>query len=352
MLRYFISLFILCLFSLPVFASDNKIIIFQGEEDSPQSLPAIILAAMEQPDFIELPLVLTKDNIPVVYNDIFLHPKTNAAAIFPLRKRPDGKYYFIDFLWSEIQQLSFDSPIDDEVFSGRLTSYDEAVRMIELISKKQNREVRVLPVIKYPWFFSNEGKDISTAILQKTIAHAGTAENAIFLKCYDPEELQRIHKKILPGLPVEVKLIQGIDVENGPETMRKKNGSWVSYDYDWIFTRLGARVLSGYAYGLFHISPDVTDEGTLVQSIEDSHALGMKVFTGMGADQSSSSPETQFEAILFTMNIDGIALKAPARLRNFLKEKGVPVPDKTAENDAAAILSDPEALSRRLKQIQ
>ena len=48
-------------------------------------------------DYIEQDIVLSKDDITIVINDILLDYVTNVSEKYPNRKRVDGKYYLIDF---------------------------------------------------------------------------------------------------------------------------------------------------------------------------------------------------------------------------------------------------------------
>ena len=70
------------------------------------SLLAATAAHMENVDYIELDLVLTKDKTPIVLHDITLDKTTNVAKVFPKKHRKNKKFYALDFTLSEIKQLS------------------------------------------------------------------------------------------------------------------------------------------------------------------------------------------------------------------------------------------------------
>ncbi|MEE4242658.1 MAG: glycerophosphodiester phosphodiesterase family protein [Desulfopila sp.] len=319
-------------------------------------MPSLIFAGFERPDFIELPLLLTRDNKIVVFDDLLLHPATNVAEVFPDRSRPDGNFYLLDFDLFEIEQLSFRK---DPAGKGNITmhpvAFTDALQTIARLGELLSHQFNILPVIKYPWFYTNEKKDISKAVLDIVVAQAESPESNVFLKCYDPDELQRVHSDLLPGLPVEVKLIQGIDHPGGKETMRTLRDGWEVYNYEWLFTRLGLRVVSSYAEGLSLVAPETLDEMTLQRVIHDSHSLKMTIFI----DGSHIPPEnlvTFSTKFLYDLNADGISLSTPAALRDSLMKSDTLSPLNPGQSESPADLHDttisdnPEALIRRLQK--
>ncbi len=64
------------------------------------------------PDFLEQDVALTRDNRPIVIHDIFLDTISNAAELFPEKKRKDGRYYAIDFTLEEIKKLRLHERVD------------------------------------------------------------------------------------------------------------------------------------------------------------------------------------------------------------------------------------------------
>jgi len=358
MFRFVVMLTLIISFCSSVSADERKSIIYQVEKTATVSLPDLMMKVLQKPDYIELPLVLSKDDILVVYNDIFLHPKTNVAEIFPERKRQDGNYYLIDFSMKELKQLSIKHSLGKNQISSHLWNYQDVVLMIKMVAHNTETDVQILPVVKYPWFHNNEGKDISSLILEKAIAQLKSADTAIYLKCFDPDELQRISKKLLAGLQIEVRLILGVDEPNGNETMRMNKGTWVTYNYDWIYTRLGLRLLSKYAYGLSLSHPyNGFGDEELMQFIDDSHSLEMKVYLRL-QDYLEKDEQALYEKFLYTYNSDGIGASDLGSLKKFLHLRGgagVQSGDNKTDIeklDGTGVLDDPEALSRRLKQIQ
>lgn len=358
--RITLGLVILLATSIAAMAAERtKTIIYKDTAAGSYSLPTLILAGLQYPDFIELPVVLSRDNIPVVFDDLFLHPKTNVAEIFPERSRSDGKYYTIDFTLAELEQLSFAEGDQKPGITKHISSLDDTLVVISELNTRIDKNINILALIKYPWFHANEVYDISNSVLKTLIAHSSSTDIQLYLKCYDPDELQRIKKDLLPGLPIEVQLIQAIDSEGGNETMRMKRGRWMNYNYEWIFTRLGLRVVSGYATALSLQDVDRIGESTLKSFIADSQGLKLQVFI----DAAQLVPEEQeryFTTLLFELNADGLSTSHPAELRKFLDSQQTTNSENSVINSPIqqkvspppALLSDPETLRERLKNIQ
>ncbi len=354
--RILLIALLLLSWNVPAWADQPKTILYKGKNSSSYALSSLIFAGLARPDFFELPLLLTRDNIPVVFDDLFLHPDTNVAQLFPDRSRADGNFYLIDFDLFEIEQLSFRKDTDGEkIPTLHPVAFTDALQTISRLGKSLSHQFDILPVIKYPWFHTNENKDISTVILDTMVAHTDSPERTLFLKSYDPDELQRIHKDLLPGLPVEFRLVQGVDVPGGTETMRLNRDSWESYNYEWLFTRLGLRVASGYAYGLVLMEPESIDETTLQRVIEDSHGLKMKIFLN-GVHIPDDTIESFSTRFLFGLNADGLVLGSPAALHTFFTTRETPPllspgHDVIQEEQSNGNISDdPEVLIRRLQK--
>lgn len=218
------ALFVFCLLIwsiLPAFAAEKPINIAHRGACGylpEHTLPAKALAFGMNADFIEQDLVLTKDDVPLVIHDIHLDTVTDVAERFPERKREDGRFYAIDFTMSEIKTLNVSERFNIEnkaaVFpkrfplwksSFRLNSLQEEIEMIQGLNHATGKNIGIYPEIKDPAWHKKEGKDISIVVL-KVLAEYGykTAEDNIFLQCFDFDELRRIKN----DLKCELKLIQ------------------------------------------------------------------------------------------------------------------------------------------------
>lgn len=360
MCRLVISAFLLLFLHTPLSAQEDKISIYQGDSTTPYSLPSLIMAALHQADFITLPIVLTRDTVAVVYDDIFLHPNTNVADIFPGRSRQDGNYYLIDFTISEVEQLTYRNSDIPGTFSQHISTLNDAYTVISRLNTQFNLNTELLPEIKFPWFHKHEGKDISVKVLDILAANHSSPENQVLLQCFDPEELQRIDKELRAGLPFSLKLIQRVDGNDGRESMRRKRNTWVSYNYDWIFTRLGLRVLSSYAYGLSLKKSVIDDQEILKRTIEDSHGFNIKVYAEVQTSRIQESPQSDaahLENLLLQMNADGAVMNDISVFTELFKKKNTQpaqMEDTSGKENgqSSTIFDDPKALSERLENIR
>lgn len=172
------------------------------------TLEGVALAHAFGADYIEQDLVLTKDKVPVVLHDIELEPVTDVAVKFPDRKRPDGKYYAIDFTLAEIKQLCVHERRDLKsgkqafperfpISKGRfqVPTFEEELQLIQGLNRSRDKEIGIYPEIKSPSFHRSEGVDLSVitlAILEK-YGYSQKSDKC-FVQCFDWSEIKEIRK--------------------------------------------------------------------------------------------------------------------------------------------------------------
>ena len=202
-------------------------------------------------DFIEPDLVLTRDDVPVVLHDIHLEETTNAARIFPDRKRADGRWYAIDFTLQEIKTLRVNERINRKtgaaVFPKRFpageSSFDvptfrELATLVDGLNHSRGKHVGLYPELKSPAFHTKEGKNIAKIVID-ILAEMGknNADAPIFLQCFDPPALIYIKEVLKSPLP----LIQLIGENEWHEA---------DVDYDAMRTPEGLKKVAAYATGI------------------------------------------------------------------------------------------------------
>jgi glycerophosphoryl diester phosphodiesterase len=288
------------------------------------NLPSVALAVAMGSDYVEQDLVMTKDDQVIVLHDPTLDRITNVADFFPGRARNDGKFYALDFTLAEIKQLHLKERYPN---SGRfpdtyknlqltIPTFKEELELIRGLEKTLRRDIGIYPEIKQPWLHRKEGKDISMAVLKILCDYGYTAkEDKIFLQCFDPDELKRIHDELFPALQMDLKLIQLIDDNNGNETKFLEWGEWVNYNYDWISSKSGLRTLSASVSGIGMDTSMLVDQaGNLLRPelVSDAHSLGMVVHPYTFRRDKESLPPyvASFEELLeffyFKVGVDGI----------------------------------------------
>ena len=188
------------------------------------TIAAKAMAYAQGADYIEQDLVMTKDDEVVVLHDHYLDTVTNDADVFPHRAREDGRFYVIVFTLAEIRQLAVyerfiasggsREPVFNERFrleksTFRVNTFAEEIELIQGLNKSTGRTVGIYPEIKSPAFHRQEGKDISAAVLE-VLKNYGyrTKQDLVFLQCFDPYELQRIHQQLFSEMEMAVPLVQ------------------------------------------------------------------------------------------------------------------------------------------------
>jgi glycerophosphoryl diester phosphodiesterase len=215
------------------------------------TLAAKAMAYGQGAHFIEQDLVMTKDNQVVVLHDHHLDTVTDVRDVFPDRARDDGRYFVIDFTLAELRKLAVTerfNPSDagkEAVFEQRfplekssftINTFAEEIELIQGLNQSTGRTVGIYPEIKSPAFHRGEGKDISEAVLSILQSYGyGQMPEQVFLQCFDPNELQRIHSELLPAMNLSVPLVQLLGTE--PE-------------YRAALTPEGMQMLASYADGI------------------------------------------------------------------------------------------------------
>ncbi len=317
----------LILITLAVTASNcfgsDRVVIAGQDESAPlvgNTLPALVLAAATGSDFIAQQLVMTKDDHLVACDDIHIGNITNVASIFPERKREDGNYYVIDFNLAEIQQLSKTGVDFEATMDLRIPSLEDILLLTQKLEKELKRTIGIYPEIKKPWFHAKEGKDISSSTLKMLKRYGYYGKNdAVYLACFDADELQRIQKTLMPAMGLELKLVQLIDANTGEETQRQENKRLVSYNYDWMFTQFGLKLLSSYtdAVGLKQ-SMLIDDQANNVLSDYTTAAqgLGIQLHVLMTIDNSNEA----FFQLYESFNAEALITGNWSEAVNYLKQ--------------------------------
>ena len=282
--------------------------------------------------YIEQDVVMTKDDHLIVLHDITLDRTTDVDEQYPNRARNDGRFYAIDFTLEEIRGLKASEgfriengekvqgysnrfPMGSSFF--RVPTLEEEIQLIQGMNKSTGKDIGIYPEIKQPEFHRNEGKDISTAVvnLLKQYGYA-SKQDKVFVQTFSFAELEVIKNDILPAAGIDINLIQLIGSESS---------------YPWMFEAAGMNTLAEFADG---IGPEKglvisrsSSRGNLEISplVDRAHAAGLQVHPytyRMDAGQVPSYAE-DFEDLLrlhyFEADVDGLFTDFPDRAVRFLQ---------------------------------
>ena len=234
--------------------------------------------------YIEQDVVMTKDDHLIVLHDITLDRTTDVDEQYPNRARNDGRYYAIDFTLEEIRGLKASEgfriengekvqgysnrfPMGSSFF--RVPTLEEEIQLIQGMNKSTGKDIGIYHEIKQPEFHRNEGKDISTAVvnLLKQYGYA-SKQDKVFVQTFSFAELEVIKNDILPAAGIDINLIQLIGSESS---------------YPWMFEADGMNTLAEFADG---IGPEKglvisrsSSRGNLEISplVDRAHAAGLQV---------------------------------------------------------------------------
>jgi glycerophosphoryl diester phosphodiesterase len=249
------------------------------------SLPAATLAAAMGVEYLELHVVMTADDQLVVFHDLTLDRLTDVAQVFPDRKRQDGFSYVIDFTLDELRRLRLLGPangISNEFpLVLAIPTLAEELRLLRRLETILNRQLGIFLEIRQPWFHLQAGKDISVATLDTLARFRYTAvNNKLYLQCFDPDELQRIHGQLMQERQMSLPLVQLIGANDGLETKQEHQGNLEPYNYDWLFTNTGLRMVASYAVAIALPTGALVDQDgnlPLATYVSEAHRHGLMV---------------------------------------------------------------------------
>jgi glycerophosphoryl diester phosphodiesterase len=242
------------------------------------TLQSVALAYAQGADFIEQDLVVTKDSKIIVLHDIHLETVTNVEQVFPSRKRPDGRYYALDFTLAELKTLNVHERQDaqgKQVFPNRyqgkgtfqIATFEEQIELIQQLNRQLNKTTGFYPEIKSPAWHREQGVDISQLVMAVLRKHQlDDADKAIYVQCFDFAETQRLRNE----LEVKVKLIQLIGENDWQESPT---------DYDFLKTPLGLEAIANVAQGIGPWIPQLIDLKTMQPTafVKQAHIAGLQV---------------------------------------------------------------------------
>jgi len=171
------------------------------------------LAHAQGADYIEQDVVLSKDGQFIVTHDITMEETTNVEQRFPDRARPNGRFYFADFDWQEIQQVTMhertqrgsDRPALPNRFpfdaSQRVVRLADEIKLIAGLNQTTNKNTGLYIELKSPLFHKKEfGYSMGEALLKLLANHE--VHDRCFIQCFELEELQDLHTRLNCKLPL------------------------------------------------------------------------------------------------------------------------------------------------------
>jgi len=211
---------------------------------------ALVMAYMQEADYIEQDLVLSKDGELVVLHDIHLDTSTNVAEMFPNRKRKDNRYYAIDFTLKELKTLTVKERINlktgKQVFPNRyqqtgdfkISTLQEHISLILELNRQLGKSVGLYIEIKAPEWHLEQGQDIAKALVSALDkAQLNQKDAPVYVQCFDFNHTKRLKNE----LGLKTKLVQLIAENSWGES---------STDYDFLQSKQGLEQIKAVADGI------------------------------------------------------------------------------------------------------
>ena len=298
------------------------------------TLEAKVLAFAQGANYVEQDLVMTADDVLVVFHDLTLERMTDVAARFPGRARDDGRYYVIDFTLDELRTLHVGESQYPGRFPAGLSRFDihtlqEELELLEGLARSTGRRVGIYPELKSPWFHHQHGKDLASAALRVLKDNGYDAhDDRIFVQSFDHAELVRVHDELMPALGIDLPLVQLIAENAWQETfVRGPDGTWAPYDYGWMRSPEGLQQLARIVDGVgpaYSMLVDV-DGGSARPNgfVGAAHAAGLVVHPYTFRSDALPPYAASFEALLRLFidvaGVDGIFTDFPDKALYFLQ---------------------------------
>lgn len=193
---------------------------------------AKVLAHAQLADYIEQDVVLSKDRVFIVSHDITMGATTNVEEIFPDRKRDDDQFYWADFTWDELRQLSLrprTGKYQGKAYSGsgvacgqRVLRLDEEIALLRALDESFGRQTGLYIELKSPAFHGKEFGESMGELLLALLDREGvpTTADRCLIQCFETPELEDLKNRLDCPYPL-IQLLGGKSSEIDWERIAK-----------------------------------------------------------------------------------------------------------------------------------
>src|SRR5262245_6037827 len=257
------------------------------------TLTAYRLAIVQDADYVEQDLAVTRDGVLICLHDDSLERTTDVEEIFPQRATIDPvtgrrQWLAVDFTLAEIKQLDAGSWFDPKFTGERVPTWEEAVAAVGTMAG-------LYPELKTPSLYQSRGIDM-TRLFAESMQRLGlTARPAgsIVVQSFDEGPLRELSKQF-PTMPRTFL----IEVRDGPR---------------WL-TREGLAEIATFATGIGP-SKILLEGRSAVVSM--AHDAGLTVtpytFTTRGAPTRFADVGAEMRHYLNDLNVDALFTDNPDR---------------------------------------
>ncbi len=318
---------------------------------SPENtLPAFKTALRIGADWVDMDVVLTRENEVLVSHDPMLNPDITrdergeflARSREDLAKRPpaerleyDRKYAVRGLTLKELARFDVGRLNPDSAYSKffpdqfpvdgtRMPTMREAVHFVEKATRKKTRfQIELKTDPSHPEY--SAPPEVFAAAVYKVIKEEGVVDrvevHAFDFRCL--YELQKLNKRIKTAyLTSRDNEPEGADSFFDPDP--KIAGLWTGgklvKDYGGSIPAM-VKALGGIAW-------DPEDAELTKDSLDEAHRLGLKVVVWSWPEKLGTAFDAKLTTRMIDWGVDGIITDDPARLSSMLAARGLHVPDR------------------------
>jgi glycerophosphoryl diester phosphodiesterase len=257
------------------------------------TLTAYRLAIVQDADYVEQDLAVTRDGVLICLHDDSLERTTDVEEIFPQRATIDPvtgrrQWLAVDFTLAEIKQLDAGGWFDPKFAGERVPTWEEAVAVVGTMAG-------LYPELKTPSLYQSRGIDM-TRLFAESMQRLGlTARPAgsIAVQSFDEGPLRELSKQF-PTVPRTFL----IEVRDGPR---------------WL-TREGLAEIATFATGIGPSKILLEGQPGIVRM---AHDAGLTVtpytFTTRGAPTRFADVGAEMRHYLNDLNVDALFTDNPDR---------------------------------------
>jgi glycerophosphoryl diester phosphodiesterase len=257
------------------------------------TLTAYRLAIVQDADYVEQDLAVTRDGVLICLHDDSLERTTNVEEVFPQRATIDPitgrrQWLAVDFTLAEIKQLDAGSWFDTKFAGERVPTWEEAVAVVGTMAG-------LYPELKTPSLYQSRGIDM-TRLFAESMQRLGlTARPAgsMVVQSFDEGPLRELSKQF-PTVPRTFL----IEVRDGPR---------------WL-TREGLAEIATFATGIGPSKVLLEGEPGIVRMAHDaSLTVTPYTFTTRGAPTPFGDVGAEMRHYLTDLNVDALFTDNPDR---------------------------------------
>ena len=257
------------------------------------TLTAYRLAIVQDADYVEQDLAVTRDGVLICLHDDSLERTTNVEEVFPQRATIDPitgrrQWLAVDFTLAEIKQLDAGSWFDPKFAGERVPTWEEAVAVVGTMAG-------LYPELKTPSLYQSRGIDM-TRLFAESMQRLGlTARPAgsIVVQSFDEGPLRELSKQF-PTMPRTFL----IEVRDGPR---------------WL-TREGLADIASFATGIGPSKILLEGQPGIVRMAHDaSLTVTPYTFTTRGAPTRYADVGAEMRHYLTDLNVDALFTDNPDR---------------------------------------